>query len=229
MNSSYAWHKWQDLPAKAQPEPPLLVVTPWDSQRLQHVSTPPSLEAAVARGGEVGNISYIPVSSIRWDYWLTPAAQLNTASSQLAVRLSHPTWGTVSLHGRFCSSCSCCSFISKLHPWFLARAESKAPFSPVLQTQGIQVKIGSSKFSDFFQNFEHPSRQLPLRKATGVNLRCDSESQVPILVQCKASVLNSAHVTSLTAAKTNCVCKMNRGHVTYVNWASQFVASVTLL
>lgn len=152
-------------------------------------------------------------------YWVQPAG----------CEVEPPTWGTVSLYRKFCS-CSCCSFISKPHPWFLARAGSKAPSSPVLQTQGIQEKIGSvNEFSDFFQNFEHPLRQLPLRKATGVNLRCDSESQVPILVQRKASVLNSAYVTSLTAAKTNCVRKMNRGHVTYVNWASQFVVSVTLL
>lgn len=54
-------------------------------------------------------------------------------------------------------------------------------------------------------------------KATGVKQRCDSESQVPILVQCKASVLNSAHVTSLIDAKQNCACEMNREHAIYMN------------
>lgn len=43
------------------------------------------LEAGVARVGEVGNISYIPLSSIRWDYWLEPSSQLTNDSSQQAI------------------------------------------------------------------------------------------------------------------------------------------------
>jgi len=54
-------------------------------------------------------------------------------------------------------------------------------------------------------------------KATGINLSCDSESEVPILMHCEASVLNSAHVTSLTDAKGNYTCEMNKGQATYTN------------
>lgn len=50
-------------------------------------------EGAVTRDSEVGKTSYIPLSSIRWDYWLTSAVQLRSESKHLAVRLRCATWG----------------------------------------------------------------------------------------------------------------------------------------
>lgn len=79
------------------------------------ISNGSPLEVAAARDEEARSISYMLLSSIRWDYWLKSMAQLDTESDQLSVKLRCPMSGTVSLHERFCS-CSSCSFISWPHP-----------------------------------------------------------------------------------------------------------------
>lgn len=54
-------------------------------------------------------------------------------------------------------------------------------------------------------------------KASGINLRLDLENQAPILVQHKASILSSAHVTLLTDVKEYYVHEIYRLHARYVN------------
>lgn len=181
------------------------------------------LEAAVPRDGEVGNISYNPLSCIRWDYHLTSAAQLSIESSHLSG------WGVQRGGRSVCMEDLVVAYVVAvsslgLMPDFLLEQEAKPLIAEFCRPKEFRWRVAQvSKFSDFLQEIELPFMDYAAA-TTNESYRCKSKmwfrESSSILVQCKASDLNSAHVTSLTDAKRNYVCEMNRGPATWMEQAN---------